>query len=659
MTIKQIHELLQIIRNQHNLTIVRNLGVEYLLPQEIELLFKSGIDVNKIKTKDLVKNMFYMGLISDVLGRQSKSLTFAELKKHISNPREILPFTQRENIVIDSIKNQFLGDIRANEGRIFRDVNNIITQGQQNNRQSYEQVIRDEVLRGAIDKKATSQIASDLGHKTGDWSRDFSRIIGFISHKAFDEGRASLYERKGGKDIEVYKDVFEGACFPIEDTEFLTNEGFKLLDDIRGDELVATFNKETGEMEYSKILSKIRYYYQGEMHQYKAQNCDLLMTPNHNLLVGSSWYGREKYDLIPSEKYIEKYKFRDWIPTSCEKWSGYNNPTITVCGREFDTISFCKFMAWWLSDGHISFKRKRNRGGSTSTQLCVSQTEKGHMDKVVSVFKTTFPEKNIYVRGNGVSILLKESEDDLSKWFLNFGKAQDKFIPKEILNMDRKYLNYFLEEYLFGDGCISDGRKRFYTSSPRLADDLCEVVLKCGYRPHLGIRDTRGSVTYKKDGSRIETKFIRYVISANIKTKIKNLPLKFKKISNFNGLVGCLEVEINSTLYVRRNRVSSWVGNCKHCIRLYTTNGIGSKPKIFKLSELQGNGTNIGRKSAEWLAVVGSTHLNCRCTLNEVPQGFEWNEKTKAFDIPIERKEEDKPNRQPIRMIFNGKEYSV
>lgn len=56
---------------------------------------------------------------------------------------------------------------------------------------------------------------------------------------------------------------------------------------------------------------------------------------------------------------------------------------------------------------------------------------------------------------------------------------------------------------------------------------------------------------------------------------------------------------------------SVFPGACRHCIRLYTTNGIGSQPIVFKLSQLEANGTNIGRRVAEWKSVVGSTHPYC------------------------------------------------
>ncbi len=50
---------------------------------------------------------------------------------------------------------------------------------------------------------------------------------------------------------------------------------------------------------------------------------------------------------------------------------------------------------------------------------------------------------------------------------------------------------------------------------------------------------------------------------------------------------------------------------CPDCVRLHLTAGQGSPPKIFKLSELQENGTNVGLKRHDWKAVVGTVHPWC------------------------------------------------
>jgi hypothetical protein len=66
---------------------------------------------------------------------------------------------------------------------------------------------------------------------------------------------------------------------------------------------------------------------------------------------------------------------------------------------------------------------------------------------------------------------------------------------------------------------------------------------------------------------------------------------------------------------------------CPECIRLHLEAGQGSPPRVFLLSELQANGTNVGKKAREWGAVVGSTHPWCACEMIHLPPG--WGFETK------------------------------
>lgn len=49
---------------------------------------------------------------------------------------------------------------------------------------------------------------------------------------------------------------------------------------------------------------------------------------------------------------------------------------------------------------------------------------------------------------------------------------------------------------------------------------------------------------------------------------------------------------------------------CKHCYRFFVdTDGT---PAVYRMGDLLANGTNLGRKVAEWKAVVGPIHPHCR-----------------------------------------------
>jgi len=73
---------------------------------------------------------------------------------------------------------------------------------------------------------------------------------------------------------------------------------------------------------------------------------------------------------------------------------------------------------------------------------------------------------------------------------------------------------------------------------------------------------------------------------------------------------------------------------CRHCIRLYLTNGVGSQPKLFSLQELEDNGTNIGLKVNDWKPTISPCHPHCRCDLNYLPKDYVWDEEKKRFDVP-------------------------
>lgn len=99
-------------------------------------------------------------------------------------------------------------------------------------------------------------------------------------------------------------------------------------------------------------------------------------------------------------------------------------------------------------------------------------------------------------------------------------------------------------------------------------------------------------------------------------------------------------------------------GSCKYCIQLYLTGGAGSEPKAFTIDELRANGSNVGRKAIEWKATIGPVHPNCRCTANEVPVGYEWNQASRAFDKPVEF-ERKVQRRSKVKITVNGKTTEI
>lgn len=106
--------------------------------------------------------------------------------------------------------------------------------------------------------------------------------------------------------------------------------------------------------------------------------------------------------------------------------------------------------------------------------------------------------------------------------------------------------------------------------------------------------------------------------------------------------------------------VFKWVQNgaCRHCIKAYLTDGLGSKPRIFKMSELIGNGTNINKKQEDWKATLGSIHPYCRCELDEAQEDYEWDKNNRMFTPPKEFKRKIE-RKSKVYVTIGTKEYVI
>ena len=99
-------------------------------------------------------------------------------------------------------------------------------------------------------------------------------------------------------------------------------------------------------------------------------------------------------------------------------------------------------------------------------------------------------------------------------------------------------------------------------------------------------------------------------------------------------------------------------GACRHCIRLYLTHGIGSEPRVFRLSTLIANGTNVGLKSKDWKPVIGTVHPMCRCNLRQLPEGYVWSEERHRFEAP-ENYERKIQRRGKVHITIGDRKYDV
>ena len=212
LTPQQVEELLGIIERNQLLTIGQNLGTEFFTDADKTLLDKYEIDWRDLYSPEVDSTFtsFHFGMLSQAIGDiKAKGITYKSLKEYIKSGNYI-PLTIREEAVLSHIKAQSFSDIKSLSGRVFKDINQILLNTSLEGQRGF---IREEVGKGNELKQTMRQIANEIASKTGDWSRDFDRIVTYSSTAAFEHGKAQMIEHYAGEeDPTVYKTVFEKAC---------------------------------------------------------------------------------------------------------------------------------------------------------------------------------------------------------------------------------------------------------------------------------------------------------------------------------------------------------------------------------------------------------------------------------------------------------------
>lgn len=125
-------------------------------------------------------------------------------------------------------------------------------------------------------------------------------------------------------------------------TEVLTDSGWKLFRDLNKSERVATLNLDTSFVEWQTPSSYHVSHYVGKMHHIKARGANFLVTPNHRIVYKSQ--GGETYQIKRSYEFSYSLGAQITIPVSGR--SGREDyPLVSD-----DELSL---LGWMLTDGSI------------------------------------------------------------------------------------------------------------------------------------------------------------------------------------------------------------------------------------------------------------------------------------------------------------------
>lgn len=332
-------------------------------------------------------------------------------------------------------------------------------------------------------------------------------------------------------------------------TEVLTENGWKLFKDLDPNERVCTLNPDTKEIEYHYPTQYIDENYSGRMYRYKGRRLDLFCTPEHKHYVRTR---RGEFKLEQAEECFGLPR----LHLRAGKWDAPDLEEVTIPGRPdghkrhkkfceprtYDADLFIEFFGYWVTEGCIS--------GISHIHIAQSKERNPEIyDRIVEVLYGLGYEPCL--QPNTVVI----SDPRLHHWLKQFGKAKEKFIPRDLLAASKRQLRILSEAAFAGDGGEyyrekdNHTRHELFTSSKRLADDYQELALKIGFSANVKPQD-------REEGT-------EYVVRWTLKDEVwVNNDKRFDNESwgHYEGRIYCVTVP-NHIVYVRRRGVPVWSGN--------------------------------------------------------------------------------------------------
>lgn len=374
------------------------------------------------------------------------------------------------------------------------------------------------------------------------------------------------------------------SCMVFEDSNILTEKGWKKIQDIEEGENILTITPDK-RIEVHPIIRKINEPYKGKMYHFKGRFIDITVTPNHRFPIWDrhkNWKGfytaEDIYNnRVPDQSHSYFFKTGEWHNNSDEEFviKGLSEEEVSKISSKALKEKYVqdvhvpmdvwmKFMGIYLSEGDSCYIREN---GKKDARVRISQKKQEVIDEIEEMLKS-FPLEYIkHIHKNG-SVTFVIQDLRLSKYLSQFGKCYDKYVPYEIKKQGKDMLRIFYDWFVMGDGRKRGlGPGKYYSddvfsSSKQLVMDLNEIQLKIGYCGSYHEED-------RHIDRLIEGRLIKAENSHNMHFTMRShcecIVLAPKSLTiteeEYDGRVYCVEVE-NHTFYTMcKNGKCLWSGN--------------------------------------------------------------------------------------------------
>jgi flavin-dependent thymidylate synthase len=355
------------------------------------------------------------------------------------------------------------------------------------------------------------------------------------------------------------------TCFD-EQTEILTDEGWKSFADLNREELVLTMNPQNGTAEFQKPVAYQEFDYDGFAFGFESSSLSFLLTPDHRQWAkthGSGEYRFHRTWEIANRRFLVKTASEGWqgtIPSSIEipgfhfsqklsnhTGENYGTRTTSISPIEFDKQEEIRALAllcvYYATEGSL------HKGEEEGIVIYGD-----HVEEVEEIAATLGLKTHAYVdKRNGCPPVMVHGGKRISQFFEGeCGKgSQNKKLPTWVLNLPSDWLQEIWDVLVRTDGHVQkrSGTEYLITTSKTLAGQAQEILCKIGYGSR--VREN------KKAEGRLQT------YSVCRKTRNQTYVNRGSKIEgrHYKGKVYCVTTE-NGIVFVRKNGKPHFSGNC-------------------------------------------------------------------------------------------------
>lgn len=317
-----------------------------------------------------------------------------------------------------------------------------------------------------------------------------------------------------------FQGIILAHCFS-EDTELLTENGWKGIDEIDKGDVVATLNRHNDLIEYQPALNK--YVYEGvdEMYHMSSSAADHLVTANHKMIYKSYHNYKES---LAEDFYVK----------------GAQVPVSGLFQREdldlYDSDEELRFHVWAITNGNLYYV---NKDGMLTYRFHLKKERK--INRLVELLFTL-----------GWEYSFGDYKDDTTTIYVkNVNPKFTKVLSEMHRNLSQRQTTLLFTEWSHTDGTHSDKMRdnafQLSTNVTFHKDLLQELAVLSGHKTTCALS--------KKDGYSDV-----YMLNVRLNTTHVRSDIINKGTVSYSGRVWCLETS-NHTLIARRNGKILITGN--------------------------------------------------------------------------------------------------